>query len=254
MYHGTTTGRKEPSSEYSISSSRFVAQLDLLKTLGWQTACVRDLADVQSLPPLTVIITFDDGLANTYAGAFEPLMERAMRATWFVVTGSPGAHAKWLDAPYRERAMLDHTQLITMAQAGMEIGCHTRTHPDLTTLDALSLREEIAGARADLRDLLAEDVVSFAYPYGRFNRDAVDAVRAAGFSFACSTRPGWLGATPDPYLLRRVTIFRNDSLGSFARKLAFAANDVRWRRMTKYAFNRIAARLDRRASDRGTKP
>jgi peptidoglycan/xylan/chitin deacetylase (PgdA/CDA1 family) len=239
MYHGTTPGRQRPASRYSIASDHFRAQLDLLSEYGWHTACLRDCADA-TLPPQSVFITFDDGYANNYDGAFLPLVTRGLRATWFMV--SARTRAEWLDAPEAERHLLAPSQLIEMNQAGMEIGSHTRTHADLTTLTDAQRHDELHGARQELEALLKRSVDSFAYPYGRHNATTVQAC-AAVYARACTTRPGRLAQERDPHRLRRVTIFADDTLGEFARKLVFASNDTCWRTMARYGLARVKARL-----------
>jgi len=50
-------------------------------------------------------------------------------------------------------------------------------------------------------------------------------------------------STYTPYQLRRVTIFADDTLGAFARKLVFATNDASWGMMARYTGDRIVDRL-----------
>ena len=243
MYHGTPCGEQHPSSRYSLSASRFAEQLSLLQELGWHTACVRDFLQAETLAEKTAVLTFDDGYANNYDGAFFPLLERGMRATWLVVSGTLGGYSHWTKPHTAPSLMMTKEQLRELAESGMEIGSHTRTHPDLTTLSESELEKEISGSRKELEDHLGQEVLSFAYPYGRISTEAVNAVRQAGYFFACSARPGWYGSEKDPLRLRRVTIFSHDSLGSFARKLAFADNNMGWQRVARYLFGRVIARL-----------
>jgi len=168
-----------------------------------------------------------------------------MRATWFAVSAILGEHAHWMGQPAAETAILDARQLREMAEAGMEIGSHTRTHPDLTSLTPREMQTEITDSKKELEDLLGQEVYSFAYPYGRFNQACADAAQQSGYRFACSVRPGWFHSEPDPFRLRRVTIFADDSLSTFARKLIFADNDVGWGRMVRYAAQRLSDRLYR---------
>jgi hypothetical protein len=102
---------------------------------------------------------------------------------------------------------------------------------------------EVRGSRHDLEDMLNRPVTSFAYPYGRFDQTAIEAVRRAGFRIACTTRTGWLGSDPDPLTVRRVAVFAADDLSSFARKIVFADTDVSWRKMARYFSSRIKNRL-----------
>ena len=56
-----------------------------------------------------------------------------------------------------------------MAQAGIEIASHTRSHPCLDMCSDEVVRTEIRGAWRDLWELLGEKPTSFAYPNGNFD-------------------------------------------------------------------------------------
>ncbi|MCH9670465.1 MAG: polysaccharide deacetylase family protein [Gammaproteobacteria bacterium] len=244
MYHGTRPGQTRPESEYSISSARFVEQLDLLRDLGWDTVRADELSNIPSDAPPSVAITFDDGYRDNYEGAFLPLVERNMRATWYLVSAKIGDSADWLTAaPTGERALMDMGQLKELASAGMELGAHTRTHADLLTLDKAQLEDEVAGCKRELEDLLGSEVASFAYPFGRFDAASVAACENAGYQSACTTRPGLYHQSESPLEVRRVTVFRDDTLGEFARKLVFSSNHTAWADMARYALARVKDRI-----------
>jgi len=239
MYHGTTPGNARPSSRYSTRASSFIDHLTLIKKYGWNTIRLRDLAGPNKLPPRSLAITFDDGYSNNYEGAYLPLVERGMCATWFIVTRDNERYAGWMDSKIEENRLLSHEQLGEMAAGGMEIGAHTCTHPDLTRIDRPAVSSEVAGSRAELEDMLGMAVTSFAYPFGRWNEMVVDVVRSAGFTLACGVRPGWVDTDSEPFLLRRITIFADDTPATFIRKLIFATNEANWKKMTRYLTERL---------------
>ena len=74
-----------------------------------------------------------------------------------------------------------------MAQAGHEIACHTLTHPkNIGHCDPQTLRNETAGAKRMLEDIIGTEVVGFRAP-GFFINDRVsDALREAGFRYSSS--------------------------------------------------------------------
>ena len=47
----------------------------------------------------------------------------------------------------------------------------------------------------------------------------------------------------DPMRIRRLSVLADDTLSAFARKLAFANNDVSWGTLFRYAKGRITARI-----------
>ncbi|MBI5469663.1 MAG: polysaccharide deacetylase family protein [Deltaproteobacteria bacterium] len=240
MYHSISSSS---GSRWAVSEKAFEEQIRLLVAEGWKTACVRDLFDAEGLPPRTVVLTFDDGYADNFEHGFNCLTRYGMKATWFVVSGDVGRRSSWSDDDNPSRSMLSSMQLREMAQAGMEIGAHTRTHPRLPGLDIEAIADEVTGSKKDLEDILGSEVTSFAYPYGLLNEDCVKAVKDAGFKAACTTRTGWFGSDPDMLRVRRVAVFSDDSLSTFARKLVFADNEVDWGRMTNYMASRVRARI-----------
>jgi peptidoglycan/xylan/chitin deacetylase (PgdA/CDA1 family) len=243
MYHGTTPGNDRPSSRYSTTANSFIDQINIIKNFGWSTVCVRDLASPGKLPPRTLAITFDDGYSNNYAGAYLPLVERGMCATWFIVSNGIGKYAQWMSPRKDEYRLLSHEQLREMAASGMEIGAHTCTHPDLSRMDRSAIRSEVEGSRQELEDKLGVAVTSFAYPFGRWNEVAVDVVQSVGFTLACGVRPGWVDTGSEAFLLRRVTVFSDDTPGTFIRKLVFATNEANWKKMAGYLAARIRGRV-----------
>ncbi|MEO6697218.1 MAG: polysaccharide deacetylase family protein, partial [Gammaproteobacteria bacterium] len=242
MYHSVTPGSGTPDWLWAVSFRRFTEQLDLLREGGWKTVCVRDLMDGASLPPRTVAITFDDGYADNYP-AFEALAERGMRATWFIVTRDVGKSSSWRDPGAPVLPMLSAEQLRVMAGAGMEIGTHSRSHCRLTEVDDATLHDEVRSSKTELAGMLGKAVESFAYPYGKHDDRVVGAVEAAGYRAACVTRSGWALHNHDLMRIRRVSVFAHDGLSAFARKLAFADNDVSWRHLARYSAERILARI-----------
>ena len=232
MYHSIIPKGKKPLDRWELSVSNFYSQISLLKSEGWTTACVRDLLEAESLPLRTVVITFDDGYSDNFKNAFRRLAEYGMRATWFIVS-------KRVD----KQSWLSSSQLHEMAAAGMEIGAHTRTHVRLPELNRSEIEDEVIGSKKELEAMLSLPIKSFAYPYGLFNEESVEAVRKAGFQIACTTRTGWFGSAPDILRVRRVAVFSHDSLSSFARKLAFATSEVSWKQMMRYTIGRIKSRF-----------
>jgi peptidoglycan/xylan/chitin deacetylase (PgdA/CDA1 family) len=84
-------------------------------------------------------------------------------------------------------------QIRTLGRAGMQIGCHTITHPCLTRVkNDESLHREILGARTLIEERVGVPVTTFAYPFGQYNERVAAMVKEAGFTSARSTWPGVL--------------------------------------------------------------
>lgn len=103
---------------------------------------------------------------------------------------------------------LDWEQVRAMSAGGIEFGSHSRTHPCLSSVQGETLRNEVAGSKADLQQKLGKPVDTFCYTYGdekAINTEVVEAVRKAGYLGACTTSWGTnrLAAFDGNYLLKR---------------------------------------------------
>ncbi len=241
MYHGTPSN--SPRSKYSISADNFKQHIAFLKKDGWHTALVKDSTNHASLPPKTVFLTFDDGYASNYEGAFLPLLENGMLATWFITSNCLDTCASWIQHHSLETKIMSKEQIRELDLHGMEVGSHSCTHRDLSTLTFSEQLSEAAKSKQLLETILDRKVVSFAYPFGKYNNDTLRALQHAGYQFACTVNSGWMKNENNPLLIRRVTIYSNDDVTILKRKLEFADNDVSWKTMMRYYSTRIKIAL-----------
>ncbi|CAN5640907.1 N/A [soil metagenome] len=95
------------------------------------------------------------------------------------------------------------------ASGSVEIGAHTRTHPDLASLGEADQESEMLGGRRALEEILGSPVTSFAYPFGTFahyTRATSRIVREGGFERACTAEPGVVAGGTDPLALPRLWV------------------------------------------------
>lgn len=111
-----------------------------------------------------------------------------------------------------------------MADNGMEIGSHTVSHPILTQISAAQLHDEIHDSRREIEARIGRAIHSISYPEGldyAYDGAVVEAVRAAGYSFAASYVPGTnYRPAPGNFGLRRAHIERYTGRDRFAAMLA----------------------------------
>ena len=128
-----------------------------------------------------------------------------------------------------------------LAEAGMEIGAHTLTHPHLSLLTPAEQRLEIHGSVALVHDRLGAAPAGFAYPGGDYDPVSVAAVKAAGLAHAVTTRAGDVRPGADSWTLVRRGLSEGACLGptgAFSRRLAgaeLAGAFDRWRTGTEAA-------------------
>ena len=155
-----------------------------------------------------VAITFDDGYRDNYEIAAPLLAEFGLPACFFLTVGRIGTDFQF---PWdRDRGV--QTDLMSWAQArelhdaGLDLGCHTWSHPDLGTLPVTQAHQELVRARSTMEDRLGTTVDQFAYPFGgreHFRPEWREAVVAAGFANNYSAHGGFVTAETDPWLIPR---------------------------------------------------
>lgn len=249
MYHAMDTPHTRAEAGYCVPPAAFRAQMAWLASSGLRAVGLGEL--VATLrgdgPPLTgdaVAVSFDDGLDCFARHALPVLREHHIPATVFAVAGRLGEAAAWTRAKgWPERRLMDASELRTLCDTDITIGCHGLTHTPLTDCDEASLQAETADARALLRAATGTGVDLFAYPYGTHRAREQAAVASSGFVAACGTEPGFARGSDEMFALRRIEVSGNDDLTQFRRKIAFGANRVTRANLARYYAQRIYARI-----------
>jgi peptidoglycan/xylan/chitin deacetylase (PgdA/CDA1 family) len=106
-----------------------------------------------------------------------------------------------------DNLMMRSEQVAQLAQAGMEIGAHTVSHPILRSISDEEAATEMRDSRATLEALTGAQVTTFAYPNGRLGDDYdtrhAEIAKRVGFELAVSTNGGSARADSDAYQLPR---------------------------------------------------
>lgn len=209
----------------SVSPSAFERQLEHLRRSGYALIPLSDaverLATRASLPPRSVVVTFDDGFADNYEHAFPILARFSVPATVFLTASYIGTDR--LPTLTRTDFMprpLSWEQVTEMRAQGIEFGSHTLTHPMLSHVPLEQARREIRDSGRLIEDKLGSPVTLFCYPKGDFNPGVKRVVREEGYRAACTTRPGVNGSGVDLFALRRTYVSRRDTPSEFAKKVA----------------------------------
>lgn len=181
----------------SVTPEQLDGQLAWLKAAGYEAvrmdAVAACLHGAGPCPARAVALTFDDGYMDAYTTALPILQRYGFVATFYVVSGFVG-----------QPGYMGWAELRTLRDAGMEIGAHSITHPDLTSLGLEELRAQVGQSGAAIAAELGQPVVSFCYPGGRFSDTVVAVTREAGYTSATTTIQD--GPQADPFTLPRLRI------------------------------------------------
>ena len=185
MYHGVADVAEDPNQLF-VTPSRFAEQMGWLKRRGLRGVSIGTLVDAMHAGRHRglVGITFDDGYVNVLEAALPELLRVGFTATMFIISDRLGGSNEWDAGP--SWPLMSAVQVTELAEAGMEIGSHSATHPRLAGTAADQLEAEITGSRASLGEFVNAPIRGFAYPYGSMDAAARRAVSAAGYDYACA--------------------------------------------------------------------
>ncbi len=197
---------------YTVSPESLEKQLQYLKNNGYAVIALdyfaNNLSKKITLPPKSVVLTFDDGWENQYRYAFPLLKKYGFTATFFIFT----------NAIDKNPHFLTWNQIKLMDEAGMTIGGHTKSHPYLLAIkDQNILTEEIFGGKKAIEDHVKKPVTVFAYPFGHYSDVIIKIVEKAGFKAARSTYRGTHHSPDDIYKLKGVEA--TDNFDQFVKDL-----------------------------------
>lgn len=109
-----------------------------------------------------VSITDDDGFADFYDNGLPILQKYGLPSTAYIISSYIGS------SPY-----ISLNQLKSLYAAGVEIGSHSVTHPDLSTLTAAKQNAELKNSQTTLQKDLGITITDYAAPYGAYNQQIV---------------------------------------------------------------------------------
>lgn len=224
MYHEVAGSRISPVGRekfFSVSASTFAHQLRVLRDAGLIGCTIADALAPNANNRLA--ISFDDGNVGQAARAFPALVANGMAATFFITT-------EWVG----QSGFATWQQLREMRDAGMAIESHTHTHPFLSELSALRLRDELARSRDILAEQLGAAPTMIALPGGDAPRAELRPLFAQeGYTVIATSRWGVNFASNDetPRSIRRCTVRGEPTDDAF---LSIATGDP-WLGLRKHA-------------------
>lgn len=192
----------------SIDGRTFRGHVEWLAKSG---VPVVSLAELPGLPDSAdaIALTFDDGFENFAHEAWPLLRDHGFSATLFVVSEHAGGTNAWsVGKPpaVPHLPLLGWSDLTRLAAEGVTLGSHTRTHPDLRTLNRQHISDEIQSAAHAIAQRTGIRPTCFAYPYGGFSADVVAATRAV-HTLACTTELRPVRSSDDPLELPRLDAY-----------------------------------------------
>lgn len=135
----------------------------ILSSVGFLITDKYDITEYNPTPfnRALLTLTFDDGWEENVYTALPMMQEYGFLSNQFYAT------------TFIENSELGITEALNRVrafeQAGHEMGSHTITHPDLTTLNSADLSHELSYSKSYLQSILEGSIDYFATPYGAYN-------------------------------------------------------------------------------------
>ena len=228
MYHSISDldeSARRPYYRIATNARIFQAQLQFLRADGYQSIGLQEAVNVMEGavpgPEKPVVLTFDDGYQDFHTAAFPILTRFGYSATVFLPTAYIG------DTPraFNGLECLTWSQARELQAAGVEFGSHTVSHPQLRTLRADGIRDELRGSKQTIEEKLGRPVRSFSCPYAfpetdrQFKQTLRATLEEAGYQNGVSTILGSAGRRSDRFFLERLPVNSGDEARFFRAKL-----------------------------------
>ena len=237
-YHSVSTNQ----SYLSVQPGNLKEHVKALLDCGFRFATMSEVAAaISSNSPLsgpTVALAFDDGYKDGLTVAQPILAAAGVRGTFYVTTGlasaDPGTVQAFRALTHYDAEYLGAGDLRELHAAGMEIGTHTHTHPNLARSSPAAVRHEIQFSKDWIQQALGAPVDQFAYPFGKRGLHYTDAtvalVKACGIrgaaSVECVSAASLAGL--DPFQIPRFFVTWEDTVETVKEKVFGALNWLGW--------------------------
>jgi peptidoglycan/xylan/chitin deacetylase (PgdA/CDA1 family) len=189
-YHNFSLDRS--TNRMTVTKAAFEEQMKLLRDKGYRVISMDQLFDfldfTAQIPKKSVVITIDDGWRSTYDIAFPILKKYGYPATLFLYT----------DLIVGSEKTLSWDLVQEMANNGIDIQCHTKTHRDLTLMYKKesfkeyfeAIANELSASARVIKSKVGKDIKYLSYPDGETNHLVIELVKKYGYRGAFTVKRG----------------------------------------------------------------
>lgn len=163
--------------DYIVPPSNFEEQMKLLAYNGYHSILPDQLYDYllygKALPGKPIMISFDDTRAEQFTLAREEMNKYGFKGVYFIMTvslGKPGYMTK--------------QEVKELADEGNVVGSHTWDHSNVKNYSGEDWKIQIDKPSQELEKITGRPIQYFAYPFGLWNREAIEQLKQRGFKAA----------------------------------------------------------------------
>lgn len=182
-----------------ISQAQLDQHLKMLRDNGFHSILPDQLVDHLTfgtpLPEKPVMLTFDDTHKDHYTIAYPLLKKYGFNAVFCTIAAYIG-----------KKYLMNAEQVRELSDNGNVIANHSWDHPNMTKLKEEDWARQVDSARLMLEQVTGRSVNYFFYPYGAYNKQAIDELKKHGVKAAFQ-----LMDKPDPgddqlFTIRRLLV------------------------------------------------
>jgi len=218
MYHSIGDGDLF----FTVKREEFERQMQYLKEEEFNVVSLRKLEEYlenRSIPPKTVVITFDDGYKDNFLNAYPVLKKYNLPATIFVATGEVGKSKNLRGCEFE---MLSESDIKELDNLGLiSIEPHTVNHLKLAKLSEEEVDYQIGESKKALESILEKTCQYFAYPCGSYNDTVLSVARKFGFKLGFTVEKGKVKVSTDKLLMPRNSIDSQVNFDEFKNIIRF---------------------------------
>ena len=211
MYHHIqpqSTAIEKWQTNFTVDNGTFDNQMAYLASSGYTTVSLDQLAlaltNHQTLPPKSIVLTFDDGYEDIYTYAYPTIKKYQLKTNLMIPTGL-----------MENIDYLTWSQLKEMSSSGLVSAYnHTWSHANLASVSQTKMESEVQTAQRQLTDNLGTSPKILAYPYGQISQNITNYLSQNGFLAAVSTIGGQIQCNSFIMTLHRTRI-GNSPLSSY---------------------------------------
>lgn len=221
-YHHILYDEKTNKNPATISVENFDEQMRYLRENGYNSITLdmlnNHLKYGSSLPPKSILITFDDGYQSNYIYAYPILKKYNFTAAIFIITKNIPEETQEFTT---ERLSFMSMEEINISRDVFEFASHTHSlhkqSKDKKSLLTLSSKEDIAKDLQTSKNII--NTKYFAYPFGQFNSTTEEALASEGFELAFTVKPGIVNRQSNRFYLNRLPVFNSTTTKDLGRIL-----------------------------------
>ena len=225
MYHHIAPSAGTlPDDDLFVNLSDFEAQTRALAAAGYTTLDFNELGNIldekMKAPEKPVIISIDDGYAETLKNILPVLSANKQKAVVGLVPACIGEFDDWQKARKEYYKIIDEALVREYSKLCFSFVSHSQTHAFLSRLSDSELEIELKESKQAIEKLTGKQVNTLIYPYGDRDERVKAALTTAGYRFGVSVSAKTSYVLEDPLDLRRVFVKKDESVRTFMRKLS----------------------------------